>query len=264
MGEQMRLAALIVLMLSGLAFGAVEVTIVSSRGALTNQVAFATNTFLSAEDSEFYKQTIAVTPYDLVAEAQAGTNYYMDIDWDFTTTEGKRATLVAPNIAVSCEHWHHNVGETMIFGAYTAKVIRVELDPAYYADGTPVLYSDGSQVYRDYCFMELDRDLPIEPCTLAPTNFQDYFDLGKWSWYSNHVPFFVLRQNGSIVYQNIFTLYPSGGGWGNPLGLSTGDSGSPVFLIIEGKPVLVGVATMVKSFVCIQRDLMPVERGWGL
>jgi hypothetical protein len=258
MGEQMRLAALIALMFSGISFGSVEVTIVSSRGGLTNQVAFATNTFLSVEDSEFYKQEIEVSEFDMVGAVRDGTNHYQQVDYSFTTTEGKRATLVAPNIAVSCYHWHHNVGETMIFGSHTAVVTRVDAPDVVFSG---VVYPD-----NDFCFMELDRDLPIEPCALAPKNWQDYFDRGGWSWYSTFVPVVVLNQNSVPVVGYIFTLRQYGGSFTQSLGLSVGDSGDPVLLILNGKPVLVGVMTSVKNFNTIveDSDLMPVERGWGL
>jgi hypothetical protein len=257
-------------MLSGLAFGAVEVTIVSSRGALTNQVAFATNTFLSAEDSEFYKQTISVTPYDLLATIKAGTNDLDAVDFSCVTTTGKRATLVesshSNSVAVSCEHWHHGVGDDMIFGAHTAKVIRVVLDPAYFPDGTPVIYEDGSQAYYDYCFMELDRKLPIEPAILAPVYWTSYFDL-PFNIYGYDLPLIVINQDSNI---RIGIAYmwgrPDGIGgsmkWG--FGMRVGDSGSPVFIRPKGKLVLVGVMTMIKGFTGISNDLMPVERGWGL
>jgi hypothetical protein len=244
--------------------GTVKVELVTSRGSLTNQVEVSTQTLLSIEDSEFYTTEIKVTPFDMVIAVQDCTNYYKQIDYSFTTTEGKRATLVAPNIAVSCEHWHHQVGEKMIFGAYTAVVVNVAYDTIYGEDGTPIIMSDGTTGVYDYCFMELDRDLPIKPCTLAPINFQSYFDLGGWSWYSNHVPFTVLKQNGVPVCVNIYQVREFGGGWGSALGLYIGDSGDPVFVIVEGNPVLIGVITSVKGFHCIHADLMPVNRGWGL
>jgi hypothetical protein len=263
MGEQMRLAALIALMFSGMAFGAVEVTIVSSRGALTNQVAFATNTFLSAEDSEFYKQTISVTPIDMIAEARDGTNFVNGIDFSFVSVGTPRATLVAPRYAVSCEHWHHGVGDDVIFGAHTAKVIRVELDPIYFPDGTPFIH-EGEQQYYDYCFMELDRDIPIEHCLVAPVVWSNFFEpIGSW-WF-NDVPIFVIKQDGSIMQAEIYTVSKGDvGGNMQPSSLWIGDSGSPVFLIIRGKPILLGVASATQNYKCIDRDLMPVERGWGL
>jgi hypothetical protein len=259
MGEQMRLAALIALMLSGLAFGAVEVTIVSSRGALTNQVAFATNTFLSAEDSEFYKQTIYVTPFDVMAAVKAGTNDLDAVDFSCVTSEGKQATLVAPNIAVGCEHYHHGVGDDMIFGAYTAKVIRVELEPIYYPDGTPYIY-EGEQQYYDYCFMELDRNIPVQPAILAPANWIDFFELNGFSILGYDVPIVVVNQSGSVRVGIIYRV----GTIKQSIGMFVGDSGSPSFFIMNGRPVLIGVMTSVKNYQIVAKDLMPVERGWGL
>jgi hypothetical protein len=250
----MRLAALIALMFSGISFGAVEVTIVSSRGGLTNQVAFATNTFLSAEDSEFYRQTISVSPFDVMEAVKAGTNDLDAVDFSCVTSEGKQATLVAPNIAVGCDHKHHGVGDDMIFGAYTAKVIRVEREQ-FIVDGY-----DGPDLYYDYCFMELDRNIPVQPAVLAPTNWVDFFELDGWPINSHQVPFTVVKQNGLVRTGILFQLYGSG----ERFGLIDGDSGSPAFFIVNGQPVLIGVMVSFQNFYKIKSDLMPVERGWGL
>ena len=251
----MRLVALIALMLSGIAFGAVEVTIVSSRGSLANQVAYSTNTFLSVEDSEFYKQTISVTPFDVMAAVKAGTNDLDAVNFSCVTSEGKQATLVAPNIAVGCEHYHHGVGDDMIFGVHTAKVIRVELDPI-----------EGFDAYYDYCFMELDRNLPTEPAILAPVLWTSFFDL-EWTIYSYDLPLIVIDQEGNVRIGIVYMWNRPdgiGGAFKQEIGMRTGDSGSPVFIRPKGKLVLVGVMTSLKNFSGIRNDLMPVERGWGL
>ena len=230
---------------------ATAVTLVTSGGSLTNLNANAevisTVRTLSATSSAFYKTTIVAEEYDLVAEAQRGTNYIDSISFDFITTTGRRATLVAPNVAVGCEHYHHNVGDDMIFGSHTAKVVRVVREPI-------------ADTFFDYCFMELDRDLPIEPVQLAPTNWPAYFDIKSSNWQYDNVPIVIIDRN-SVAKTTII----AGVSWNfrgaaiEACGLGLGDSGSPCFLIIEGKPVMVGVAVSIKQFTSPYLDLIEID-----
>lgn len=232
------------------AHGTVNISLITKRGSLTNQTAFATNTFLSAEDSEFYSLSIEARSFDMNAEAIDGVTHIDGVSFDFTTTEGKRATLVAPNIAVSCEHLHHNVGETMVFGSHTAIVTRVEFQA----------FND--DINYDYCFMELDRELPIKPCLLAPKNWVDYFE-HSYSWLSSEVPVVVVDKVGNVRVTLVTSVASNGqSGTFESCGLWVGDSGSPVMFIIDETPVLIGVATGIKQFQGISEDLMEVERGW--
>ena len=232
---------------------ATAVTLVTSGGgpSLTNLNANAevisTVRTLSATSSAFYKTTIVAESYNLVAEAQRGTNYIGDIPFDFITTTGRRATLVAPNVAVGCEHYHHNVGDDMIFGSHTAKVVRVVREPI-------------ADAFFDYCFMELDRDLPIEPVQLAPTNWPAYFDIKSSNWQYDNVPIVIIDRN-SVAKTTMLTLigWTYRGGAFEGCGLGLGDSGSPCFLIIEGKPVMVGVAVSIKQFTSPYLDLIEID-----
>ena len=38
----------------------------------------------------------------------------------------KVATLVDPSVAISARHYHHNVGDELVYGAETTTVVRVE------------------------------------------------------------------------------------------------------------------------------------------
>lgn len=171
-------------------------------------------------------------------------------DFDFVSDYGKQLTLVASDIAVGCAHYCNQVGDTVSFGGFEAKIIEVIKPPG------------ARFYYYDYSFHRLDRHLPVKPCTLAPANIYEYLEYEGDIRYSEIRVYFVTQfgdVKSGVLISNGNVSMPKGT-------LVTGDSGTGGFLMVHGNPLLIGVAISVaptySTFYRILTDEMEVTRGF--
>jgi hypothetical protein len=253
------------LFINATALAVVSTLVISGGSSLTN----VTNEVgsvrtLSATDSAFYKLSIVAEEYNLIQACQDGLDGLLAgegdiISFDCVSDYGKQYTLVAPNIAIGCAHHHVDANDVVSFGGYTAIVTRVVF-PAEYIPGT-----GGNE---DYTFIELDRDLPVKPALLAPTNLPAYMGTtGSFVGYDGIVMLNVDRY-GEVGVQKMTVLTPFFIG-GEPFEtgvyapysrvIDGGDSGSPCFLVIEGQLVLIGVYTSSSSVTSPYNDLIEID-----
>ena len=235
---------------------AVSVALTISSG-LTNATPITTYRTLSADDAGFYGLTIYCEDFNLPEHVNneinvAVSNDFADIDFSCVSDYGKQATLVAPDIAIGCRHYHNNVGDVVSFGGETAIVTRVELA----VDG-PTSIPDTSVLY-------LDRELSAKPALLASLNIEDY--VAKYSTYCVNV-----NQFGGIGIQRLDSIGKYGT---NAQGMAfffpdytrkliDKDSGSPCFLIVEGNLVLIGTYRTETTICFIGTGIeVPVARNF--
>lgn len=198
-----------------------------------------------------YHLSIAAEPYDMRAKCKQGVNdalasNLLDFDLSCCTTSGLPATLIAPDSLVSAGHYHPLKGSTVTLGGVTRTVIDVFIDP---------LWGIGN---KDFSFCRVDGLFPVRPALLAPINWPSYFMFeSPTQWYTAHIPVVYTDKDGGRYIQELFSVSEFGASLNHPSTksagyefahvLSSGDSGSGCFLVVDGRLVLIGVYNSSKN-----------------
>jgi hypothetical protein len=165
--------------------------------------------------------------------------------WNSTGGTTMAGTLVSPRHVLFCEHYnfHPVAGATIKFVSMAGEVVSRTITALE-------THPDYTFPHPDLTLGVLDSDVP-ESITFAevlPANWQSY--LPNLAVFKT-IPALVLNQQERATFTRLFTL-----SWSNrfyciapvptssyyaPLGL--GDSGNPVFLLINSRPVILGPIT---------------------
>lgn len=157
------------------------------------------------------------------------------------------ATLITPRHVIFAAHAHFYKDDSIRFVTKDNVTIRRKIIGWW-------VNTDFQVHYPDLCVGTLDSDVPstITPCEILPLNFSQYLaDNGAG------LPSLFVDQNKNAIVNEIVNCkdsYPNdthsfmcGENWNNENraalyeGVEMGDSGSPSFVVLNGKLVLIGV-----------------------
>ena len=177
----------------------------------------------------------------------------MNLLYDQSSTNGLWATMISPNVFITCEHWYQKEGTTIDFWA----------DNDFSNNVTRTTSSNGQRIGKtDLWLGTLDQALPSNYTYYDISNgFKDPFDqnntvfsVGIHHKVVNNVV--VERTEFVVDHQKIdsstlFNITDDGGATGkalkstlsatNPSYTEYGDSGSPIFLFDNNKLSLLGI-----------------------
>jgi hypothetical protein len=165
--------------------------------------------------------------------------------WNSKGITLRAGTLVTPRHAILAAHYNIQTGDSIRFITKDNQVIRRKV----------IAYSvntNWTTNFPDIEIVTLDSDVPpsITPCQLLPSNAKDYLVNDGAG-----LPGFFLDQEEKAIVADVINLGIDGNvhfdyeaptkvnrlSMYEPIAM--GDSGDPVFVVLSGKPVLVGVVT---------------------
>lgn len=165
--------------------------------------------------------------------------------WNSNSVGKKAGTLITPRHVIQAAHYHLVVGDSIRFITNDNVVIRRKVI-------SMKVNTDFSTNVPDICMLTLDSDVPpsIKPCTFLPANYSDYLSDNA---YGLPVLFFDQEEKAlvadiqvlnDLTFFRYYLKYPTNS---NRLSLNetviSGDSGNPIFLVLNNQLVLIGVFT---------------------
>jgi len=171
--------------------------------------------------------------------------------WNNRASYNRAGTLITPRHAILAAHYNLQIGDTIAFVTLDNLIVRKRIT------GTAI--NTQSTHKPDFAIITLESDLPatIKPCKVIPSNFADYMDISI----STRVPALYLDQKENAIVadfeyiKNQYSLIVPTDQKRldlNELGVS-GDSGNPIFMILDNTLVLVGIFTFISdgpTYVC--------------
>ncbi|MDD2797811.1 MAG: T9SS type A sorting domain-containing protein [Bacteroidales bacterium] len=165
--------------------------------------------------------------------------------WNSKGINLRAGTLITPRHAILAAHYNIQTGDSIRFITKDNQIVRRKV----------IAFSvntDYNITFPDIEVVTLDYDVPptISPCQLLPSNAKDYLandGAGLPGFFLDQdekaivadVKYLGLKQSENFEFQvptkaNRVSLYEP---------VAMGDSGDPVFVVLNGNPVLVGVIT---------------------
>lgn len=174
--------------------------------------------------------------------------------WNSDLGQKKAGTLITPRHVLFTAHYPVAVGTTVRFveadGTVHDRTVEAR---AFHPSYSPPPYTN------DYCVAVLDSDLPatITPMKILPSDFTNY--LPPENVRLSEVPAIAINQHEQASIQNLYQNHTDYITFNFPdaavdrpdiqdraalyYGYTDGDSGSPMFFIVNGEPVLATVMT---------------------
>jgi hypothetical protein len=196
----------------------------------------ATNRVVETVDSKLYYGYTGITAESLRLRDALQT---VNINTDCVTDYGRQATMVSSNMAIGCKYYTYAVGQSISFGGNVSTVTEV----------VPGL-DDVSYIYFDPPITD------VEPMLVAPKNWYECLELKGVFISSYNVPVSIVDVDGNIIHTTLFSR-----GQTQKYLLATGDSGSPVFFVVEDRPVFIGTAISTAGQFAQPLEL-EIERGF--
>ena len=167
--------------------------------------------------------------------------------WNSHYQNLRAGTLITPRHAILAAHYILNVGDTL--GFVTKDNVTIKRKIIAYKTNANGIEAN----VPDMQIVTLESDVPsqIAPCQIFPANYATYLSndgLGLPSLYLDYYENALVADIQKIKNRYYTLQTPTAA---NRLALNepiiTGDSGNPVFIVLNNKPVLLGVVTWIAS-----------------
>lgn len=206
--------------------------------------------FLEYEDSKIYWGDPALSIDVVKVDFDVITQQEFTNSFDCVSTNVRACTLISPSIGISCAHYAPPVGSELYFGDEGAVVTSVVIQDGY----------ESAMDENDVSYVYFDRELTVKPAALAPIDFDNWLTGTEYGCRYGTWGYTVGKMTGCQACRFYNGTGPTGGVWMETTYIS-GDSGAPVFYMINGEPVLVGVAVSSLGGWRMPQD-ESLERGW--